>query len=198
MNRVIKLLILSDIFFVTGFGLIDPILAIFINENIEGGSIFAAGLASTLFLVTKSFVQLPFSKYVDRHENKAQWLIISSCLIAVVPFLYMFAHHIYTIYFAQVIHGIASGLAYSTWLGLWSLNLDRRRESYEWSLYSTLSGIGAAITGAIGAAVAAVIGFSFTFLLVGVMSILGCLVLVGLEADYLHRIRIPFLRPRPS
>ena len=52
----IKLLMISDIFLVTGFGLIDPILAIFIKENLIGGSIFAAGFASTLFLVTNYYI----------------------------------------------------------------------------------------------------------------------------------------------
>ena len=45
MNRTIKLLMISDIFVITGFGLIDPILAIFIKENLTGGTIFAAGFA---------------------------------------------------------------------------------------------------------------------------------------------------------
>ena len=54
MNRTIKLLMFSDIFVLTGFGLIEPILAIFIKENLVGGTIFAAGLASMIFLVTKS------------------------------------------------------------------------------------------------------------------------------------------------
>ena len=36
MNRTVKLLILSDIFILTGFGLITPILAIFIKDDIVG------------------------------------------------------------------------------------------------------------------------------------------------------------------
>ena len=83
MNRVIKLLMISDIFVITGFGLIEPILSIFIKENLIGGSVFAAGLASTLFLVTKSVVQLPFSKYVDDHDNKIKWLIVGTFVIAI-------------------------------------------------------------------------------------------------------------------
>jgi DHA1 family quinolone resistance protein-like MFS transporter len=59
MNRTIKLLMISDIFVLTGFGLIQPILAIFIKEGVAGGTIFTAGVASTLFLVTKSLVHSP-------------------------------------------------------------------------------------------------------------------------------------------
>jgi len=181
MNRTIKFLMLSDIFILTGFGLIAPILAIFIKENLTGGTIFAAGIASTIFLLVKSIIQLPFSKYVDSHDNKVKWLIVGTFLVSTVPFLYIFAKHIYFIYLAQVIYGIGYGFAYPTWLGLWSTHLDKKHESFEWSLYSTSVGIGVAITAAIGGAVAQFLGFTHTFSLAGIMTVTGFLVLFGLE-----------------
>ena len=54
MKRGLKLLILSDLFILMGFGLVAPIISIFINESLIGGSIAAAGLATTIFLITKS------------------------------------------------------------------------------------------------------------------------------------------------
>ncbi|TSC76063.1 MAG: membrane protein [Parcubacteria group bacterium Gr01-1014_31] len=188
-NRTIKLLIFSDIFFVTGFGLIEPILAIFVKENLAGGTVFAAGIATMLFLVTKSAIQLPFSRYVDRHEHKVRWLIVGSFIIATVPFLYILARDVSIIYLAQILYGIGSGLAYPTWLGLWSTNLDKRQESFEWSLYSTLTGFGTAATAVVGAAIAQFIGFTYTFVLVGIMALAGCLVLFTLEEQAAHRAR---------
>ncbi len=181
MNRTIKLLMITDVFVLTGYGFIDPILAIFIKENLVGGTIFAAGLASTLFLITKCIIQLPFSRYVDSHEDKVKWLIAGTFLIALVPFIYILSPSINYIYIAQIIHGIGSGLAYPTWLGLWSTHLDKRHESFEWSLYSTLTGLGTAVTAALGAAVAQFIGFAYTFTFGGIMALAGCLLLFGLE-----------------
>lgn len=181
MNRMIKILMLSDIFVLTGFGLTDPIFAIFIKENLTGGNIFFAGLASTLFLITKNIVQLPFSRYVDKHDDKVTWLIVGTFLITITPFIYLSAKDIMHIYFAQFIHGIGCGLAYPTWLGLWSTHLDKKHESFEWSLYSTYTGAGVAITASVGAAIAQYIGFRATFCLVGLMSLIGCLVLFALE-----------------
>ncbi len=181
MNRTLKLLMFSDIFVLTGAGLIEPIMAIFIKENLIGGTIFSAGLASTIFLLTKCFVQLPFSRYVDKHDNKIKWLITGTVLMAIVPFIYSFAEHINIIYIAQLIQGIGSGLMYPTWLGLWSRNLDKDQESYQWTVYSTVQSIGAALSAAVGAAIAATLGFKYTFLLVGVMSMMGCGVLFMLE-----------------
>jgi len=182
MNRTLKLLMVSDIFVLTGFGLIDPILAIFIND-IKGGTIVAVGIATTLFWIVKSLVQLPFSKYVDRSKEKRTWLIIGTILIALIPFIYIYAKDIYWIYAAQIIHGIGSGLAFPTWLGLWSINLEKKKESFQWTLYSTLTSIGTAVTASIGAIIAEFAGFKTTFILVGIMSMIGCFILFWLEKE---------------
>lgn len=173
----------SDILILTSFGLIEPILAIFFKEDLVGGTIFTAGLASTAFLLVKACIQLPFSRRVDHlsYSTRVRWLILGTFLISIVPFIYILADNISIVFIAQIISGIGSGLAYPVWLGLWSTHLDRREESFEWSLYSTLTGIGTAITAAIGAALAQFAGFNFTFLFVGLVSILGCFMLFGLE-----------------
>ncbi|MBI2102939.1 MFS transporter [Candidatus Woesearchaeota archaeon] len=181
MNKTIKLLLLSDIFISTGFGLIGPIFAIFVKENIAGGTIFAAGIASTIYLLVKSLCQLPFSRYVDAHDNKVLWLIVGAFLTSMVPLLYLFSTSIYDIYLAQALYGMASALAYPTWLALWSVNLDKKHEGYEWSLYSTSTGLGAAGTAAIGSAIAEFIGFSYTFGFVALLSLFGWMTLFGLE-----------------
>jgi DHA1 family quinolone resistance protein-like MFS transporter len=167
---------LSDIFVLTGFGLVDPILAIFVKEGFSGGSVFAAATASTLFILVKSLVQLPFSLRIDAYNDvqRARWLFLGTAMVAVVPIIYIFASSIVHIYIAQIIHGAASGLAYSAWLGIWSTHLDKNKESFEWSLYSTLVGFGTAVAAMIGGVVAQYIGFRWTFVLVGVLSLTGC------------------------
>jgi MFS family permease len=167
---------ISDIFVLTGFGLIDPILAIYIKDGLVGGTVFSAAFASTLFLLVKSLVQLPFSRSVDKMNDvtRGRWLFLGTILIALVPFIYIFSSSIAFIYLAQVLHGAGSGFAYTAWLGIWSTNLDKNRESYEWSIYSTLVGIGKAISAFVGGFVAEFIGFRLTFALVGVFAMAGC------------------------
>ena len=182
MNRTMKLLLLSDIFVLTGFGLIQPILAIYINDGgVTGGTMLTAGMASALFLFTKSMVQLPFGHYVDKQSSKSKWLILGTLLMAAVPIIYVSASSIYHIYLAEMIYGLGSGLAYPTWLGLWSANLDKGRESFQWSVYSTSTGLGTAATGAGGAALASLAGFYATFIMAGLLCLLGCLALIVME-----------------
>lgn len=181
MNRTIKLLLFSSIFVDTGFGFIDPILSIFIKDNLVGGSIFTAGMASTVYLVTKSVLQLPFARYVDKHDDKVKWLLVGTAIMTVVPFIYIFCNNIWYIYLAQVLLGMGSALAYPTWLGLWSVHLDKNKESFEWSLYSTTVGIGTAITASLGAAIAQWFGFEAAFALVGLLAVAGFIILLRLQ-----------------
>ena len=188
MNHTIKILLISDVFIVTGFGLMSPILAIFFKEDLAGGTIIAAGVASTVFMVVKCLIQLPFSRFVDRqkYDQRFFWLVIGSLLISIVPFLYIFAKDIYAIYIAQVVYGIGSGLAYPTWVELWTTHLDRRHESFEWSMYSSSVGLGTAAAAVIGAVIAQYFGFTATFIGVGVLSLGGCFTLLGLDRHHHH------------
>lgn len=181
MNHTIKLLIFSDIFVLTGFGLIDPILAIFIKDSLIGGSLIAAGTASTLFLVVKSLLQMPLARHADKYEHRLFFLILGTALLVFVPLFYAFSTHIYHIYLAQIVHGIGAALAYPTWMGLFSSNLDKKRESFEWAFYETCVGLGTAFAAFFGAQLASSIGFKNVFFIVGILSIIGMVILFGLE-----------------
>jgi len=183
MNKTLYLLWFSDVFILTGFGLISPIMAIFIMKDITGGTIFAAGIASALFLSVKALIQIPFSRYIDSHERKVMWLLIGTFLIATVPFQYLLAKNIIAIYIAQIVYGIGAGLAASTWLSLWSTHLDKNHEGFEWSLYSATVGLGTGLSAFFGGALATYIGFRYTIIIMGVLSVGGFLVLLYLEND---------------
>lgn len=181
-NSTIKLLIFSEVFYNTGFGLILPILAVFIADNISGGNLTTVGVATTIFLITKAFIQLPFSLQVDQSSRSfsVKWLIIGSFIITLTPLIYLFATHIIHIFIAQFLYGLGSGLTYPTFLGLWSTHLDRNQESFEWSLYSTLVALGNAIAAVLGATLTQSIGFRFTFIVVALMSFISALILFKL------------------
>ncbi len=180
MNKTLKILILSDIFVFTGFGLIAPILAIFINDNLAGGSILAAGLSSTIFLITHSVLQIIFA-YVFNPKDRLWMLRIGTFLIAIVPFGYIFAKSIWHLFFVEFIYGIGAGFAYPSWSSLFTSHLEKGKRGFQWSLYSSSVGLGTAITAALGAWLAEVTSFQLVFILTGVFAVIGLLYLFRLE-----------------
>ncbi len=181
MKEILKLLIFSDIFLVTGFGLINPIIAIFIKDNLVGGTIAAAGIASAVFLITRSLLQLIIAKKFDPKDRV--WLLITGAfLVAVVPFLYAFSTNIWHIYLAQILHGIASAMYVPTFMGLFILNVDRKRPGFEWSIYSASVSLGIGIAAYFGALIAMNLGFKVAFFVNGLLALTAALILLNLNA----------------
>ena len=182
MNKKIWLLIFSDILILSSFGLIGPIFAVFITDNLIGGTLVTAGLATTIFLIVKSVVQLPLSRYfIDKEKHKTRSLLLGTFLIISVPFIYFIAKDVYTIFIAQAIYGLGAALAYPAWFSLFTNYIDNKHKGFEYTLWSTGVGIGAAITAYLGAEVAALVGFRYLFFLVGAVAFLGFCLLIILD-----------------
>jgi len=186
MNRVIWLLIVSDILILSAFGLISPIFAIFLKEEIAGGSIMAAGLASTIFFLVKSVSQLPLSRLIDTKKEKLGFLIAGTFLIAATPFIYAFSPNVKFIYFAQVVYGLGAAMSYPAWFTLFTNYIDKKHQGWEWSVWGTGVGFGTAGTAYIGAKLAGTFGFNKVFYLVGASSLLGMFLLFFLSKKYLR------------
>lgn len=181
MNQKIWLLIISDILILSSFGLIAPILAIFIKDNLVGGSLVTAALATTIFLIVKSSVQLPLSKYIDKDYHKTKLLVAGTFLIVTVPFIYLFSKSIYMIFFAQTVYGLGAAMAYPTWFSLFTIYMDKKHRGFEYTIYTTCVGIGTAIAAILGAKVADLFGFNLLFVFVGIVAFLGFSLLILLD-----------------
>lgn len=177
MNRFIWSLMTADMLLLSGFGFVQPFLAVFIKENVVGGSLVTAGLAAALYLIVKSLVQVPFSIRVDRASDiaNASWLVIGLGLQAIAPIIFILAHSIWPILLAQVIYGLGGGLNYATWYKLWNKYLDKNRESLEWSTYDAVVGLTTALVAFGGAWLADRFGFPVAFLAVEAL-IIGSLI----------------------
>lgn len=187
MDKTLKILILSDIFVFGGFGLIGPILAIFIKDNLIGGTLFAAGVASTIFLLTHSILQILFA-YIFNPKDRLWMLVLGTGLIAMVPFGYIFSTEVWHLFLVQFFYGIGAAFAYPSWSSIFTSHLEKGKRGFQWSVYSSSVGIGTALTAAIGALLATKIGFEFVFIITGVIAIIGLLFLFKLNKNILKKI----------
>jgi DHA1 family quinolone resistance protein-like MFS transporter len=187
MNRTLKLLIISDIFVFGGLGFISPILAIFIKDNLIGGTILAAGIASMIFLITHSLLQLLFA-YKFNPKDRIWMLILGTSLIALVPFGYIFSTQVYHIYLIEFVFGVGAAFAYPSWSSLFTSNLEKGKRGFQYSIYSSSVGLGTAITAGVGAWLAERTGFEVVFGITGLLAIVGLLILFKLEKKILKKI----------
>ena len=166
----------------SGWGLVSPIIAVFFTEQIEGGSVAIAGLAATIYFLTKSLVQIPVARFIDL--KKGEWddfwtMVAGTLLISVSAFLFVFARTPIHVYLIQVVYGVGGGLAYPAWLALFTRHIDKKEEGLEWSLYYTATDLGAALTAGLGGLLAATFGYRSLFVIVGFASLAGAAFLAG-------------------
>jgi len=197
MNRTLKLLIFSDIFVLTGFGLIAPIMAIFIKENLVGGSIAAAGIAVTITTLIRCILQLVFA-YIAKPKHRYAMVIVGTGFIVVVPFIYIFSTNVIHIYIAAIVNGFGAGLANPAWFSLFAANLDKRQRGWEWSIYSSSVGFGTAAAAFIGSQLATVFGFRPVFYIITVLALIGCLILIGLTKKEAEKGKIKIVTAKPK
>lgn len=181
-NQVIQYLTYSDILMLSGWGLVSPIIAVFFTEQIVGGSVAVAGLATTIFYLTKSIIQIPVARFVDL--KKGEWddfwtMIIGSVMISISAFLFIFAKTPIHIYLIQAFYGVGTALSYPSWLAIFTRHIDSREEGLEWSLYYTATDLGAALTAGLGGLMAAAFGYRELFFIVGIASLIGTAFLAG-------------------
>lgn len=177
-NKVVKVMIASDVALLTGFGFISPIFAIFIKENIQGGGVEIAGFAMAIYWGVKPILQIPFGKYLDRVKGERDdlwFVVIGNVLAALAVFGYIFSFLPWHIYLCQAIYSLGMAMNIPGWCAIFTRHIDKGKEAFEWSTRSTFIGIGAGIAGALGGVIAAKLGFNILFTGVGIFALASAL-----------------------
>ncbi|MBU4264318.1 MAG: MFS transporter [Proteobacteria bacterium] len=179
-NRLVQYFIFADLIFLAGWGLFDPIFAIFVVQKIEAATITTVGLLVGVYWIVKSLVQIPVSLFLDKIEGEKDdfyTLIIGLLVAAIALFSFMAATKIWHVYTIQVIKAIAFALYLPSWRAIFSRHLDKGKIAFEWALSSTSVGLSMGLMAIVGGVIA---GFSFNsiFLFGGLFSLSSALILL--------------------
>ena len=140
------------------------------------------GISAAIFLIVKSLSQIVFAK-VFSSKDILHMVIGGTMLIVITPFIWAFSTSIYHIFLAQLIYGLGAGLAAPAWMNLFVNHLSKKRPGFEWSVYSTILGLGTGTSAYLGALLVDTIGFKYVFLIMGICAILGMLILFKLTKE---------------
>ncbi len=183
-NNVVKYLVLSDLIFFSGWGLITPIFAIFIVNNIQGGSVFVVGIASAIYWIIKSLLRVPFGMILDGHKGEKDdyfFLVVGLFIASLIPFGYIFCKFPWHVYILQAIYGVGLAMSLSGWCAIFTRHIDKGKEATEWGLDATSIGLGTGISAAIGGWAVTKFGFNPVFIVVGILGLLGVILLLGIR-----------------
>lgn len=200
-NSVVRYLVFGDFFVNAGFSVFAPVFAIFITRQIIGGTLEVVGYGAAIVQIAKIIIELPVSRILDKNHGEYDdyfSMVFGSILIALVPFLYLFAHTATHIYLIEALYGIGIGFSIPPWYAIFSRHLDKMQESFEWTLDSVSLGIGAAAAAAGGGWLAQHFGFSFVFIVGGIFAIIGGIMQVRIYSGIRSRVPQGQVKPQPD
>lgn len=176
MHKILRSLVLSDLFILSGYGLVQPIFAVFLLQKVFDATITSIGIALALELFTRAFFQPLIASWTDEEKgNKRELntLLVGSLLISLVPLGFVFSKTIAVVYALQVIRGFGEALSYPSWRVLFTRYARAEHMGFEWGMYDTITSLGVATSAAIGAYFAEQYSFVALFIAVSVLSFIG-------------------------
>ena len=189
-NKVVKMLIISDFFLNSGWGMMGPVFAIFIAKNIAVGSFSQgaeiAGFSALCFWGVKSLLQIPIGRYLDKNHGEIDdfwFMLIGTFMMAFVPIGYLFSSQPWHIYALQVFYAIAASINFPSWSAIFTRHIDEGKEAVEWGTHSTVSGLGVGIAGGIGGVAVGYLGFNAVFIFVSLFSLLAACLLFVIKGE---------------
>jgi len=193
-NKIIKTLVVSDLFLNLGWGLLSPVFAIFILQDISSaGPMQAAeiaGLAALFYWIPKSFFEIPVAIYLDKmHGEKDDFwaMFIGMLIITCVPIGYIFSSVPWHIYLCQVIYAAGMAMVLPSWLAIFTRHIDKGKEAFEWSLETTAIGTGAGIAGGLSGVMVGVLGFNGLFVFVSGFTLFSTITLLIIRKHVFSR-----------
>lgn len=190
-NQVVLVIIMAEFILTVAFGLLAPFFAVFVTQQVIGGTVAALGFAITIYWSVKSVLQLLVAKYIDRNHGEIDdfyFFLAGGFLNALVISLYYFATHVWHLYALHFLLAVADAMLVPPFYAIFTRHVDKGREGFEWSLYSSFSiGAGTALGSAMGGIIATVAGFRVVFLLTGILTFIFSIMLLFLR---------PYIRPK--
>lgn len=178
MNKAIKILVSSDLIMFGALGLITPFFAVFITNQIQGGSIEVIGFAAGIYAILKSLLQIPIGKFLDKTKGEKDdfcFLILGYLIVALVPIGYIFSFLPWHIYILQAIYAVGMAMAYPSWFAIFTRHIDKGKEAFEWSIWSTNIDLGVGVAGITGGILVTKFNFNFIFILATVLACISVL-----------------------
>jgi len=185
-NKIVKNLIVTDIAFWTGWGLITPIFAIFVVDRIEGGSALTVGIATAVYWLVRSILVFPFGVMLDRYKGERDdylFLVAGNFIVALSLFGYVSATLPWHVYLYQAFCGLGVAMSLGGWRSIFTKHIDKGKEATEWCLDDTMLSLGTAAAGVLAGWMVVTWGYAAAFICAGSLGLLSVVILLFLRHE---------------
>ena len=174
-NPLVKAYIISELFLWSAWSFVAPIFAIFVVNEITGANVETAALAYSIYLVTRVLFELISGKFLYRTGDKKKLLlaVFGIFCLSIGYIGFSFSTSISLLFTSYFILGIGLGIASPAKNAIFSIHLDKNKESTEWGIADAASFICMALATALGGFFVHQFGFRTLFLLAAIINLLS-------------------------
>ncbi|PJE62736.1 hypothetical protein COU88_03375 [Candidatus Roizmanbacteria bacterium CG10_big_fil_rev_8_21_14_0_10_39_6] len=174
-NPLIRVYILAETILFSAYNAVIPIFAVFVTNNISGGSVEIAASSYSTYLIFRVLFEIvsgmKIAKVSDRNKILVTMLGITIVSISYIGFA--LSTTIWTIFIFFAVMGIGLGIASPAKNSLFSTHLDKHRETTEWAMLDAAVFTGMALSASLGGFIAMRYGFPLLFYVVAILTILS-------------------------
>jgi hypothetical protein len=152
MFKWLRALVIGDMFYLTTFGLLSPIFALFLVERVPGSNLLTVGISVAIYLAVVGILK-PFAQLYAKNDTtgwRTQSLLwFGSTFIVLTPFLYMLARDMMDVYVIQMLYGIGIAFCEPAWSRMMDKTcaIDNVDSLDRYNTMSTLLAAGLALIG---------------------------------------------------
>lgn len=186
-DKIVGVLVLSDVLITGSFGLIAPLFAIFISQNIIGASLEVIAIFTAIYLLTKSLFQMVTTELIQKikgEKDEFYFDFIGAFAAAMVYLIFPLINTIPELYVAAFILGISAALTYPSWSALFNNHIKNNKV---WGMYYIILDCILALAAIIGAMIAVNLGFDYLFLIIGSLGVVGSFILLIVKKDIFEK-----------
>ncbi len=178
MNLKLKLLLYASVFGNFSSGLLGPIYALFV-QNI-GGNVLTASISFAIYTITFALLTTFIGKLEDTKFNKEKMIFIGYLILTIGNLFFLFIEKEFHLYLVQVLMGIGVSVVNPAWEALYSLALDKGKESSEWSYWNAGAGLSVALAALAGGLIVKYYSFNLLFIIMALFHLISALVTIFL------------------
>lgn len=156
MNKLQKVLLLSDAFYLLSGGLLGPIYALFVKEI--GGDLLDASGAFALFMLTAGITVFLLALWEDKVKHQAKFVIAGYGIAVIGTGGYLFVNSPFSLFIVQVILGLAIALKEPAYDALFSVS-GKRHLTLAWGEWEAMDFIALGVGALVGGLIAQNFGF---------------------------------------
>lgn len=174
-NPFVKAYIISELFLWSAWSFVVPIFAIFVVNDITGASVETAALAYSIHLVSRVLFELISGRFLYKTGDRKKLMIaiLGIFCLSVAYIGFAFSTSIIMLFSFYFILGMGLGFASPAKNAIFSIHLDKNKESTEWGITDATSFTCMALATAFGGFFVHQYGFRPLFLLAAIVNLLS-------------------------